>query len=214
MTGGFGIRFDGGGALLVMVAPRGQGERLVGIARAAGAGGGTIALGRHPAEGGLLGFLGLGDSDKDVAIVAGPETVMRAALAAVRARTADARSCRGSAALVRMSNNAGERMGDGSNDVMVVAIVNAGLADEAMEAARGAGASGGTILNAKGTGREEDAKFFGVSIFPEKEILLIVTECGKADAIIERMRGLKSLEAPGSGIAFRVPVSEHVSFGG
>ena len=44
-----------------------------------------------------------------------------------------------------------------------------------MDAAREAGAGGGTVVKARGTGGEENRKFFGFSIAEEKELHLIVT---------------------------------------
>ena len=51
-------------------------------------------------------------------------------------------------------------------------------------AARTAGARGGTIIHAKGTGTEFTAKFFGVSIASEKDIALIVVSHKDKDAIM------------------------------
>ena len=104
-------------------------------------------------------------------------------------------------------------MNQNDDHVLVSFIVNRGYADDAMAAARTAGAKGGTILNARGTGREEDVKFFGVTLVPEKEILLVVTEAGKAEAIVEAVRALPCLEAPGSGIAFSLAVEEFATLG-
>ena len=57
---------------------------------------------------------------------------------------------------------------------LIVTIVNRGFADEVMNAARAAGAHGGTILWARGSGVHETEKFFGISIQPEKELVLIL----------------------------------------
>ena len=59
---------------------------------------------------------------------------------------------------------------------LIVAITNQGYTDKVMDAARGAGATGGTVIHAKGTGTELAKKFFGVSIAEEKEIVLILTK--------------------------------------
>ena len=62
---------------------------------------------------------------------------------------------------------------------LIVVIVNKDFADDVMHAARKAGAGGGTVINARGTAREEDAKFFGVQIVPEKEMLMILVDSDK-----------------------------------
>ena len=61
------------------------------------------------------------------------------------------------------------------NDLITV-ILNSGYADDAMAAARKAGAGGGTVIKARGTAKEGDESFFGVQIVPEKEMLLIVVD--------------------------------------
>ena len=40
--------------------------------------------------------------------------------------------------------------------------------------AKKVGASGGTVLNARGTANKEAESFFGITIQPEKEIVMIV----------------------------------------
>ena len=45
---------------------------------------------------------------------------------------------------------------------LIMAIMNEGYSDTVMDAARSAGAGGGTVLHAKGTGRARAEKFFGV----------------------------------------------------
>ena len=62
------------------------------------------------------------------------------------------------------------------NHEVIFAIVNSGFAEEAMAIARENGARGGTILNARGVARENEAAFFGITIHAEKEILMLVVE--------------------------------------
>lgn len=57
---------------------------------------------------------------------------------------------------------------------LIVAIANEGRTDTVMNAARAAGAMGGTVLHGKGTTSPESEKFLGVSIAKEKEVILIV----------------------------------------
>ena len=57
---------------------------------------------------------------------------------------------------------------------LIIAVLNAGYSDAVMDAARTAGAGGGTVLHARGTGTKQAEKFFGVSLAEEKDILYIV----------------------------------------
>ena len=90
----------------------------------------------------------------------------------------------------------------------VVAIVNAGFAEDAMEVARQQGARGGTILNARGVAREKEAAFFGITLHAEKEILLIVMEKEKRDGILNALYKEMGMEKKAQGIAFSLPVSD------
>jgi nitrogen regulatory protein PII len=97
--------------------------------------------------------------------------------------------------------------------VMICSIINHGDADEIMAAARNAGAKGGTILNARGTGTEEDVKFFGISLAPEKEVLLILAEQDNEQAILDAISNLPLFNEPGGGILFTTGVEQFIIFG-
>ena len=79
---------------------------------------------------------------------------------------------------------------------------SAGYAEEAMAAARKAGAGGGTVIGARGTPKEGDAKFFGMEIVPEKEMLMILVPTEKKDDIINAIKKLECFSKAGSGIVF------------
>ena len=67
---------------------------------------------------------------------------------------------------------------------LITVIAEKGCSDMVMDAARAAGAGGGTVVHAKGTATEFTAKFFGVSIAAEKEMIYIVTRHADKDAIL------------------------------
>ena len=58
---------------------------------------------------------------------------------------------------------------------LIVVIADQGNIELIMDAARGAGAYGGTVIHAKGTGMEQAEKVMGVSLAAEKEMIFIVT---------------------------------------
>ena len=95
---------------------------------------------------------------------------------------------------------------------LILAIANEGHADDVMDAARTAGATGGTILHGKGTGSKNAEKFYRLSIAKEKEVLIIVS---KADAKADIMRAILQGAGPDSAagaIVFSLPVSEIAGF--
>ena len=65
---------------------------------------------------------------------------------------------------------------------LIMAVANEGHTDTVMDAARSAGAAGGTVLHAKGTGGKLSEKFLGVSLADEKEVVLIVSKAAEKAA--------------------------------
>ena len=96
---------------------------------------------------------------------------------------------------------------------VIVCIVNNGLADEAMDAARAVGARGGTVMSARGTANIEAEKAFQIQIQPEKEmIMILVSEDIKEDVMHALYRSVGT-HTPAHGIAFAMPVDGVVGIG-
>ncbi len=91
---------------------------------------------------------------------------------------------------------------------VILCIVNAGFADSVMAAARECGAKGGTVINARGTAKEEAEKTFGIVIEPEKEIVIILVENKIKEPILHAIYKQAGLNTPGQGIAFSLPVDD------
>ena len=216
--------------LLVTVVERGRGGRVVALTKAAGAPGGTIILGRGTAPNTVLQVLGLGGSERELVYTLAPAPLVETLVAAIADEAAGRKKFRGVAfvldvpAVLRPSLSpsaatprpapeppSGETM---HTHTLISVIVNRGYADDIMHAARKAGARGGTVINARGTGTGEDAKFFGVTIVPEKEFLLILAERDEAPLTLEAVRSSPCLAQPGMGIAFCTPVERFVPLGG
>ena len=96
---------------------------------------------------------------------------------------------------------------------LITVITNSGFADDIMAAARKAGATGGTILNARGTGTEEDVQFFGITLVPEKEMLIIVSAKDSVKKIIDAITSVPKLNEPGGGIVYTMPVQDFLVLG-
>ena len=96
-----------------------------------------------------------------------------------------------------------------TNDHEVVfAIVNSGFAEDVMEVAREQGVRGGTILNARGVARADEAAFFGISIHHEKEILMMVVEKSIRDNVLNALYKEMGMAKKAQGIVFALPVSD------
>ena len=94
------------------------------------------------------------------------------------------------------------------NHEVIFVIVNSGYGEEAMDFAREAGVRGGTIINARGVAKEQEATFFGIAVHPEKEILMMVVEKAIRDKVLNAMYTHMGLDKKAQGIAFALPVSD------
>lgn len=89
---------------------------------------------------------------------------------------------------------------------LIVTIVSKGKASAVMEAAREAGAEGGTIVFGRGTGIHERMRLFNIPIEPEKEIILTLVPTDLAQRVSDAIEQAAELSEPGRGIAFVLPV--------
>lgn len=98
-----------------------------------------------------------------------------------------------------------EVMSEEKKSVLIITIVDKGYNDQVMDAARAAGAGGGTVVRAKGTGAEM-AKFFGVSISEEKEMIYIVASSDMRDDIMKAIMEKAGGNTEAHGVVFSLPV--------
>lgn len=91
---------------------------------------------------------------------------------------------------------------------LIVSIVNKGNSETVVEASRKAGAEGGTILFGRGTGIHEQAKLFGITIEPEKELVLTLIKRDLSEKVLESIISEAMLDKPGKGIAFVLEVEK------
>ena len=90
----------------------------------------------------------------------------------------------------------------------ILAIVNNGFSEAAMDAAKACGARGGTILHGRGTISKEAEKFFNISIQPEKEIVMILAKNELIDSILKGLYNAIGTSTQAQGISFVLPVDE------
>lgn len=96
---------------------------------------------------------------------------------------------------------------------LIVAIACEGTTDLVMNAARAAGARGGTVLHGKGTGAKDAPKFYNISIADEKELVLIVSAAAKKAEIMQEILRKAGPGTPAGAIAFSLPTTEVAGFG-
>ena len=91
---------------------------------------------------------------------------------------------------------------------LICVILNEGYSDEVMDAARPAGATGGTVISAKGTGISQSVKLKGLSLADKKEMLLIVARADNKAEIMKAIMENSGVETPAGAICFSMPVSQ------
>ena len=89
---------------------------------------------------------------------------------------------------------------------LLLVIANQGHTGSIMDAARAAGAGGGTVIHAKGTGMEGAAHFLGVELVNEKELVLIVSRTAQKNRIMKAI--MDGADAKAGAIVFSLPVTD------
>jgi len=124
-------------------------------------------------------------------------------------------SCVGGAkcAEFMLDSNESEKGNDcmiNSEHEVIVVIANRGFSELVMDAAHSAGAGGGTVIHAKGTGVEKAEKFFGVSIADEKEMILMVVKKDKKADIMKAIISEAGMHTKARSMLFSMPAQDIV----
>jgi nitrogen regulatory protein PII len=189
-----------------------------------------ISKGRGTASSEILDLLGIGASDKAVIICLEQDVMVPVLLREVRKKLGFHSPGAGIAFTIPLSgiNNlilnvfkesihknvkisletGAADMSDTKHD-LIVSIINQGYSDDFMTSAREAGATGGTVLSARGLAHQGPVKFFGVSVQEEREIIIILTNREKKTPIMQAISQAYGITTEAGGIIFSVPV-DHV----
>ena len=90
---------------------------------------------------------------------------------------------------------------------LIVTIVNEGFSELVMNAARDAGARGGSVTSARGTGTKDIEKKYGIVITPTKEMIYILVNSSITDEVMKAINKAAGMDTTGQGITFALPVS-------
>ena len=90
---------------------------------------------------------------------------------------------------------------------LIMVIINEGHTDTVMDAARSAGAAGGTVPFAWSTVAKQAERFLGVSIAEEKELIIIVSKASEKAAIMKAIAENCGPGTPSGAISFSLPIS-------
>lgn len=199
--------------LLVTIVNFGTGTKVLHMAKACGISGGTIFLARGTTQSDLLDFFDLCDERKELVLSIAQSDKIASAADVVSKKLRFEKPNHGIAFTATLNNFLGVRTCQyrkdyerkGVSDTMheaIFVVVDRGLADSVVEAAKNGGARGGTIINGRGSGIHEYSKLFAMDIEPEKEIVLVIAQSEKTEAIVNAVIREMGLDEPGKGILF------------
>ncbi len=93
---------------------------------------------------------------------------------------------------------------------VILASVKTGITDTVVDAAKAAGATGATIIAARGTGMREAKTFFGLSLEEPTDIVMFLLEEHVVRPVLDAISTAGKFDKPGTGIAFVLPVESVV----
>ena len=196
-----------------MIVNRGLGSKVLHIARQCGLPGGTVFLGRGTFENQLLKALALNDTRKEIVLLVAEEFAAVKFLDVLNESMKFSKPNHGIAFLEKVECVCGSiPLGgnhanyEGKEEITVYqsvyVIVDKGKGETAAETAYQAGATGATIINARGSGIHETSKLFNMEIEPEKEIVLIIIKQELTQQVVDSLQSGLKLDEPGNGIVF------------
>ena len=106
-----------------------------------------------------------------------------------------------------MEKKVGVKKVESKEHDLIIAIIARGFSDYVVSAARDAGATGATIIYGRGTA-ETDQQVMGISIQPEREVVMIVVKHSDRRKIMQEILDKTSLIEEGRGICFSLPVTQ------
>ena len=97
-------------------------------------------------------------------------------------------------------------MSEEMKNVLIAVVANRGYSEEVMNAARAAGARGGTILHSRRMGNEQAMSFWGLSLQEEKEMILIVANNETKMPIMQAISEKCGVRSDAQGIVLSMPI--------
>lgn len=212
--------------MIVVICNFNMGSRIAKVGKKAGIHGYTIKLGMGTAKSFWLNFFELSDIRKEIVYMLADNVTSEKAIKDMMDEFNFEKPNHGIMFTIPLTavegvhgveyNTIGEDVSDNNSDKgvdeymhhLITVIVEKGKAEEVMESAERAGAKGGTIMNARGSGIHETSRLFMMDIEPEKEVVMIISEKGSTQNIIDSVNEDLKMSEPGNGVLFVQDVSK------
>lgn len=194
----------------------GRGSKALKLSKKLAAIGGTILLGRGTVENEILNMLGATETRKEIFMTIIPRELEDKFYSEALNKFKLNKPHKGIAFSMpikyclekRETEYKSKRTGvNKMNYESIFVIVDKGLSDDVIEAAKDAGLTGGTVIHGRGSGTQEKAKLFDIEIEPEKDIVLMLSDVEKTERVVEAIDQKLNISKPGSGIIFVMDVS-------
>ena len=213
---------------LISIVPRGRGNAVAQICNENHIAVQLLAQARGTASSDIQLVLGLGEPGKDMVMSLVPGAVLPRLLPALREQLEFSKAGHGIAFTIPLSGisvAASRRatelsahldikedtaMQNSIDHDLIVAVVDSDNSDIVFDAAKEAGCRGGTIVRAREVATEEARKIFGLTILPEKEIVMIVVSRAEKQAILKAICNKILSETGEHGVVFSLPVADVV----
>lgn len=89
---------------------------------------------------------------------------------------------------------------------LIVTIVLEGHLEQVMNAAKRAGATGGTVIRGRGLGNKEAVKFLGLELEPERDVVLNIVDEKIKKEVMEEITKAVGIKTKGKGICISLPI--------
>lgn len=184
----------------------------------------TVGLGTAPTE--LMDIFGLGTNDKDIVISLGAESDIRDLIANF-GEAFQSHSKYGGLMIIldvsaasrvlseilnfndsQIKEREAVKMQNEHHNNLIVISVNEGYSEDVMQAARKAGATGGTVIKGRLADTEQFAEFVKTKVDGEREMLCILAPAKITKQIMENVNSEFGLTSPANGIIFALPTEK------
>ena len=181
--------------------------------------------GTGTARSAVLDYLGIGNTEKSFVVSLIPESDEETIMRELRARMSLYLVGRGISFTVPLTavseivanglqSAATEKIIDGSKVMkdeqrqydLIIAAMAANFVDDAMTAARAAGAAGGTVVHGRSLSNDKAEQFIGISLMHEQELLFILTTREHKLDIMKALSEKVGLKSEAGGVIFSLPV--------
>lgn len=203
-------------SVLIILVPYGHAPKIIHAGKAMGLQGATTAIAHGTVKSKLLDFLGINQIRKELILTIGNHDNLVEIIEKLDKKYRITRKNFGIAFMIPV-----EAFIKGKEPFVltelediqpmksaIFTIVNRGCANDVVDASVAAGARGGTILNARGSGAHQAAMIFDIEIEPEKEVVLTIVDADKTEIIVNAIRANSNIEQDGHGILFVLPITD------